>query len=196
MSTSSNQTTQHGMNVEVDLQTKETKIRQTLQGNKFIIISTLIGTIYSLLWALLILYYTKYDTHPNNCKTFLKWTHALYICLFVSIAFNIIVLIIQITTRTNFNVSVKLLFTKNVFYYIAGIAIVICISYAYATTNKVSSCGTIAKIILGYIAIEWFITFVCLGSVVGFIIYICCCKVKEIEIKGDDISDEEIKKVI
>ena len=196
MSTSSNQTTQHGLNVEVDLQTKETKIRQTLQGNKFIIISTLIGTIYSLLWALLILYYTKYDTHPSNCKTFLKFTHALYICLFVSIAFNIIVLIIQLTTRKNFNVSVILLKIKTVVYYVVGITIVVCITCVYATTNKVSSCGTITKIIIGYIAVEWFIMFVCLGTVVGFIIYICCCKIKEIEIKGDDISDEEIKKVI
>ena len=196
MSTSSNQTTQHGLNIEVDLQTKETKIRQTLQGNQFIIISTLIGSIYSLLWALLILYYTQFDTHPYNCKTFLTWTRVLYICLFVSILFNIIVFIIQITTRKNIKISIILLTIKSLFYYALGTIIVICISIVYAKTNKVSSCGTIAKIVLGYIAVEWFIIVACLGSVIGFIIYICCCKVKEIEIKGDDISDEEIKKVI
>ena len=196
MSTSSNQTTQHGLNIEVDLRTKEAKIHQTLQENQFIIISALIGSIYSLLWALLILYYTEYDTHPYNCKNLLKWTRAIYICLFISIFFNIIVFVIQIATKKNILLSIKLLAIKSLFYYIVGTSMVIGISVGYAQTNKVLSCGTIAKIVLGYIAVEWFIIVVCLGSVIGFSIYICCCKVKEIEIKGDDISDEEIKKVI
>lgn len=192
---SSIQTTQNGLNIFPELRTKETKIREFYSSSNYIIITTIINLIYSLIWTILLIVYTEKDTLPSNCNKLKKCNRGVYSLLILSIIISVISSLIHLFYN-NFSVVCKILTIKTIYHYIVGLSLVISVTVVYYQTDNIELCSTMKKIDYGYIISEWIIMGVCIAGYCGIFLFVICCKAKHQEWDGSgEVSDEEMKKV-
>lgn len=163
------------------------------------ILSTVISSIYSLTFIILLLIFnpkTGDEVNKKDCKPLKRWNRALYIVLIISLIFAIICTIIQIKNRHIEKNVTLILLIRTLFNYIVGLTMLICMTVVYFTHNG-SECTPVGRVDLVYIILEWIIFTVCIVFHYSIVIYFCCCKAKRKYWDGEgEIDPEEIKKVI
>ena len=173
-------------------------------GTKRTLLSTIISSIYTLTFFILLLYYNekKYTDDKGfhvgeDCNKLKIWNRVLYIGLGISFIFFIICTILQIKNQGREKYVSFLLLIRTVFNYIVGLFFLISITCVYFTIDNISLCPTVKYIDLAYIIVEWIIFSACIILHYAIVIFFVCCKAKRKYWDGSgEVDPEEMKKVI
>ena len=180
-------------------------------GTSRTLLSTIISSIYTLIFFILLLYYNEYNSDSdefekdiyNNkydeCRKLRRWNRVLYIGLGISFLFFIICTVLQIKNQGKEKYVSILLLIRTVFNYIIGLFFLISITSVYFSISGdvMDNCPTVRKIDLAYIICEWAIFSVCIIFHYAIVIFFVCCKAKRKPWNGEgEVDPEEIKKVI
>ena len=174
-------------------------------GTKRTLLSTIISSIYTLTFFILLIYYNEkkygddngFHKGENDCIKLKKWNRVLYIGLGISFIFFIICTILQIKNQGREKYVSFLLLIRTVFNYIVGLFFLISITCAYFTIDNISLCPTVKYIDLAYIIVEWIIFSTCIILHYAIVIFFVCCKAKRKYWDGSgEVDPEEMKKVI
>ena len=169
-------------------------------GTKRTLLSTIISSIYTLIFFILLIYYNekKYEQgFIGECLRLKRWNRVLYIGLGVSFIFFIVCTILQINNQGKEKYVSILLLIRTIFNYIIGLFFLISITCAYFSIDNIDICPTVKKVDLAYIIVEWVIFSACIILHYAIVIFFLCCKAKRKAWNGDgDVDPEEMKKVI
>ena len=180
-------------------------------GTSRTLLSTIISSIYTLIFFILLLYYNEYNSDSdefekdiyNNkydeCRKLRRWNRVLYIGLGISFLFFIICTVLQIKNQGKEKYVSILLLIRTVFNYIIGLFFLISITSVYfgISGDVMDNCPTVRKVDLAYIICEWAIFSVCIIFHYAIVIFFVCCKAKRKQWNGEgEVDPEEIKKVI
>ena len=180
-------------------------------GTSRTLLSTIISSIYTLIFFILLLYYNEYNSDSdefekdiyNNkydeCKKLRRWNRVLYIGLGISFVFFIVCTVLQIKNQGKEKYVSILLLIRTVFNYIIGLFFLISITSVYfgISGDVMDNCPTVRKVDLAYIICEWAIFSVCIIFHYAIVIFFVCCKAKRKPWNGEgEVDPEEIKKVI
>ena len=180
-------------------------------GTSRTLLSTIISSIYTLIFFILLLYYNEYNSDSdefekdiyNNkydeCRKLRRWNRVLYIGLGISFVFFIICTVLQIKNQGKEKYVSILLLIRTVFNYIIGLFFLISITSVYfgISGDVMDNCPTVRKVDLAYIICEWAIFSVCIIFHYAIVIFFVCCKAKRKPWNGEgEVDPEEIKKVI
>ena len=180
-------------------------------GTSRTLLSTIISSIYTLTFFILLLYYNEYNSDSdefekdiyNNkydeCRKLLRWNRVLYIGLGISFVFFIVCTILQIKNQGKEKYVSILLLTRTVFNYIIGLFFLISITTVYfgISGDIMDNCPKVRKVDLAYIICEWAIFSVCIIFHYAIVIFFVCCKAKRKYWNGEgEVDPEEMKKVI
>ena len=179
-------------------------IIQKFGGTSRTLLSTIVSSIYTLTFFILLLYYNekKYDANKGfgvgeECNKLKKWNRVLYVELSISFIFFIICTILQIQNQGREKYVSILLLIRTIFNYIIGLFFLISITCVYFSIDNMDNCPTVKKVDLAYIIIEWIIFSSCIILHYAIVIFFVCCKAKRKEWDGTgDVDPEEMKKVI
>ena len=181
-------------------------------GTKRTLLSTIISSIYTLTFFILLLYYNEFngdsdnfknssngDKIHNDCRRLQRWNRVLYIGLGISFIFFILCTILQIRNQGKEKYVSILLLIRTLFNYIVGLFFLISITSAYFSIQEsvMDNCPVVKKVDLAYIICEWVIFSVCIILHYAIVIFFVCCKAKRKQWNGEgDVDPEEMKKVI
>ena len=180
-------------------------------GTSRTLLSTIISSIYTLIFFILLLYYNEYNSDSdefekdiyNNkydeCRKLRRWNRVLYIGLGISFVFFIICTALQIKNQGKEKYVSILLLIRTVFNYIIGLFFLISITSVYfgISGDVMDNCPSVKKVDLAYIICEWAIFSVCIIFHYAIVIFFVCCKAKRKPWNGEgEVDPEEIKKVI
>ena len=180
-------------------------------GTSRTLLSTIISSIYTLIFFILLLYYNEYNSDSdefekdiyNNkydeCRKLRRWNRVLYIGLGISFLFFIICTVLQIKNQGKEKFVSILLLIRTVFNYIIGLFFLISITSVYfgISGDVMDNCPSVKKVDLAYIICEWAIFSVCIIFHYAIVIFFVCCKAKRKPWNGEgEVDPEEIKKVI
>ena len=180
-------------------------------GTSRTLLSTIISSIYTLIFFILLLYYNEYNSDSdefekdiyNNkydeCRKLRRWNRVLYIGLGISFVFFIICTVLQIKNQGKEKYVSILLLIRTVFNYIIGLFFLISITSVYfgISGDVMDNCPSVKKVDLAYIICEWAIFSVCIIFHYAIVIFFVCCKAKRKQWNGEgEVDPEEIKKVI
>ena len=169
-------------------------------GTKRTLLSTIISSIYTLTFFILLIYYNekKYENgFHGDCVRLKSWNRVLYVGLGISFIFFIICTILQINNQGREKYVSILLLIRTIFNYIIGLFFLISITCAYFSIENIDSCPTVKNVDLAYIIVEWVIFSACIILHYAIVIFFLCCKAKRKPWNGDgDVDPEEMKKVI
>jgi hypothetical protein len=180
-------------------------------GTSRTLLSTIISSIYTLIFFILLLYYNEYNSDSdefekdiyNNkydeCRKLRRWNRVLYIGLGISFLFFIICTVLQIKNQGKEKYVSILLLIRTVFNYIIGLFFLISITSVYfgISGDVMDNCPSVKKVDLAYIICEWAIFSVCIIFHYAIVIFFVCCKAKRKPWNGEgEVDPEEIKKVI
>ena len=180
-------------------------------GTSRTLLSTIISSIYTLIFFILLLYYNEYNSDSdefekdiyNNkfdeCRKLRRWNRVLYIGLGISFLFFIICTVLQIKNQGKEKYVSILLLIRTVFNYIIGLFFLISITSVYfgISGDVMDNCPSVKKVDLAYIICEWAIFSVCIIFHYAIVIFFVCCKAKRKQWNGEgEVDPEEIKKVI
>lgn len=163
------------------------------------ILSTVISSIYTLTFIILLLIYTEIKDRKDidACKKLEKWNRALYIALIFSFVFAIICTIIQLSCKDIEKNVTLILLIRTIFNYIIGLIFLISMTVVYFGTEGINDCTPVKYIDFIYIILEWIIFSVCILFHYSIVIYFLCCKAKRTYWDGEGpIDPNELKKVI
>ena len=180
-------------------------------GTSRTLLSTIISSIYTLIFFILLLYYNEYNSDSdefekdiyNNkydeCRKLRRWNRVLYIGLGISFVFFIVCTVLQIKNQGKEKYVSILLLIRTVFNYIIGLFFLISITSVYfgISGDVMDNCPSVKKVDLAYIICEWAIFSVCIIFHYAIVIFFVCCKAKRKPWNGEgEVDPEEIKKVI
>ena len=180
-------------------------------GTSRTLLSTIISSIYTLTFFILLLYYNEYNSDSDEyekdiyngkydeCRKLRRWNRVLYIGLGISFVFFIICTVLQIKNQGKEKYVSILLLIRTVFNYIIGLFFLISITSVYfgISGDVLDNCPTVRKVDLAYIICEWAIFSVCIIFHYAIVIFFVCCKAKRKQWNGEgEVDPEEIKKVI
>ena len=180
-------------------------------GTSRTLLSTIISSIYTVIFFILLLYYNEYNSDSdeyekdiyNNkydeCRKLKRWNRVLYIGLGISFVFFIVCTVLQIKNQGKEKYVSILLLIRTVFNYIIGLFFLISITSVYfgISGDVMDNCPTVRKVDLAYIICEWAIFSVCIIFHYAIVIFFVCCKAKRKPWNGEgEVDPEEIKKVI
>ena len=180
-------------------------------GTSRTLLSTIISSVYTLTFFILLLYYNEYssdsdefekdiyDNKFNDCRKLKRWNRVLYIGLGISFVFFIVCTVLQIKNQGKEKYVSILLLIRTVFNYIIGLFFLIAITCVYFGINGdiMDNCPNVRKVDLAYIICEWAIFSVCIIFHYAIVLFFVCCKAKRKPWNGEgEVDPEEIKKVI
>ena len=180
-------------------------------GTSRTLLSTIISSIYTLIFFILLLYYNEYNSDSdefekdiyNNkydeCRKLRRWNRVLYIGLGISFVFFIVCTVLQIKNQGKEKYVSILLLIRTIFNYIIGLFFLISITSVYfgISGDVMDNCPSVKKVDLAYIICEWAIFSVCIIFHYAIVIFFVCCKAKRKPWNGEgEVDPEEIKKVI
>jgi len=172
-------------------------------GTNRTVLSTVISSIYTLAFLVLLAYYNEkhYDKGKDfsigECNKLKRWNRVIYIGLGVSFIFFIICTILQIMNKEKEKYVAILLLIRTLFNYIIGLFFLIAITVVYFTLDDIDKCPTVKKVDLAYIICEWIIFSFCIIFHYMLVFFFICCKAKRKFWNGEgDVDPEEMKKVI
>ena len=172
-------------------------------GTPRTLLSTIISSIYSLLFIILLIYYNEKhynegeDFSVGQCSRLKKWNRVLYIGLIISFIFFIVCTIFQINNKEKEKYIAILLLVRTLFNYIVGLFFLIAITVVYFGIDDIDKCPTVRKVDLAYIICEWIIFSVCIIFHYAVVFFFICCKAKRKFWNGEgEVDPEEMKKVI
>lgn len=180
-------------------------------GTSRTLISTIISSIYTLTFFILLLYYNEcnsdsdefekdiYNNKYDECRKLKRWNRVLYIGLGISFVFFIVCTVLQIKNQGKEKYVSILLLTRTVFNYIIGLFFLISITCVYfgISGDIMDNCPIVRKVDLAYIICEWAIFSVCIIFHYAIVIFFVCCKAKRKQWNGEgEVDPEEMKKVI
>ena len=175
-------------------------------GTRRTLLSTIISSIYTLTFFILLIYYNEKNYNINeetdknkekDCNKLRHWNRVLYIGLGISFVFFILCTILQINNQGKEKYVSILLLIRTVFNYIIGLFFLISITCVYFGIDDIGYCPNVKHVDLAYIIIEWIIFSVCIIIHYAIVIFFVCCKAKRKEWDGTgDVDPEEMKKVI
>ena len=167
------------------------------------ILSTIISSIYTIVFFVLLVYYNEKhyekgkDFDVGECNKLKKWNRVIYIGLGVSFIFFIVCTILQIINKEKEKYVAILLLIRTLFNYIIGLFFVISITVVYFGMDDVDKCPPVKKVDLAYIICEWCIFSLCIIFHYAIVFFFVCCKAKRKFWNGEgDVDPEEMKKVI
>ena len=183
-----------------DIEKNKDYIISKFGGTKRTLLSTIISSIYTLTFFILLIYYNekKYENgFHGDCVRLKRWNRVLYVGLGISFIFFIICTILQINNQGREKYVSILLLIRTIFNYIIGLFFLISITCAYFSIENIDSCPSVKKVDLAYIIVEWVIFSACIILHYAIVIFFLCCKAKRKPWNGDgDVDPEEMKKVI
>ena len=172
-------------------------------GTNRTVLSTVISSIYTLLFLVLLVYYNEknYDKGKDfsvgECNKLKRWNRVIYIGLGVSFIFFIICTILQILNKEKEKYIAILLLIRTLFNYFIGLFFLISITVVYFGIDDIDKCPTVRKVDLAYIICEWVIFSLCIVFHYMIVFFFICCKAKRKFWNGEgDVDPEEMKKVI
>ena len=172
-------------------------------GTQRTLLSTIISSLYTLLFFILLIYYNEKhynageDFLVGECKRLKKWNRVIYIGLGVSFIFIIVCTILQIMNKEKEKYIAILLLVRTVFNYIVGLFFLISITVVYFGIYDIEKCPPVRKVDLAYIICEWAIFSVCIIFHYAIVFFFVCCKAKRKPWNGEgEVDPEEMKKVI
>ena len=172
-------------------------------GTNRTVLSTVISSIYTLAFLVLLAYYNEkhYDKGKDfsigECNKLKRWNRVIYIGLGVSFIFFIICTILQIMNKEKEKYVAILLLIRTLFNYFIGLFFLIAITVVYFTLDDIDKCPTVKKVDLVYIICEWVIFSFCIIFHYMLVFFFICCKAKRKFWNGEgDVDPEEMKKVI
>ena len=172
-------------------------------GTHRTVLSTVISSIYTLAFLVLLAYYNEkhYDKGKDfsigECNKLKRWNRVIYIGLGVSFIFFIICTILQIMNKEKEKYVAILLLIRTLFNYFIGLFFLIAITVVYFTIDDIDKCPTVKKVDLAYIICEWIIFSFCIIFHYMLVFFFICCKAKRKFWNGEgDVDPEEMKKVI
>ena len=172
-------------------------------GTNRTVLSTVISSIYTLAFLVLLAYYNEkhYDKGKDfsigECNKLKRWNRVIYIGLGVSFIFFIICTILQIMNKEKEKYVAILLLIRTLFNYFIGLFFLIAITVVYFTLDDIDKCPTVKKVDLAYIICEWIIFSFCIIFHYMLVFFFICCKAKRKFWNGEgDVDPEEMKKVI
>ena len=172
-------------------------------GTNRTVLSTVISSIYTLLFLVLLVYYNEknYDKGKDfsvgECNKLKRWNRVIYIGLGVSFIFFIICTILQILNKEKEKYIAILLLRRTIFNYFIGLFFLISITVVYFGIDDIDKCPTVRKVDLAYIICEWVIFSLCIVFHYMIVFFFICCKAKRKFWNGEgDVDPEEMKKVI
>ena len=172
-------------------------------GTKRTVLSTVISSLYTLVFLILFIYYNEkhYDEGKDfkfgDCKRLKRWNRVIYIGLAVSFVFFIVCTILQIINKEKEKYIAILLLIRTVFNYIVGLFFLISITVVYFGIDEIDKCPPVRRVDLAYIICEWIIFSVCIIFHYIIVFFFLCCKAKRTFWNGEgDVDPEEMKKVI
>ena len=172
-------------------------------GTNRTVLSTVISSIYTLAFLVLLAYYNEkhYDKGKDfsigECNKLKRWNRVIYIGLGVSFIFFIICTILQIMNKEKEKYVAILLLIRTLFNYFIGLFFLIAITVVYFTLDDIDKCPTVKKVDLAYIICEWVIFSFCIIFHYMLVFFFICCKAKRKFWNGEgDVDPEEMKKVI
>ena len=168
------------------------------------LLSTIISSIYTLTFFILLIYYNEKNYGENDgfykgeeCIRLKRWNRVLYIGLGISFIFFLISTILQIKNQGREKYVSILLLIRTLFNYVIGLFFLISITCVYFSIDDIEMCPTVKKVDLAYIILEWIIFSTCIILHYTIVIFFLCCKAKRKEWDGTgDVDPEEMKKVI
>ena len=172
-------------------------------GTNRTVLSTVISSIYTLLFLVLLVYYNEknYDKGKDfsvgECNKLKRWNRVIYIGLGTSFIFFIVCTILQIINKEKEKYVAILLLIRTLFNYFIGLFFVIAITVVYFGIDDIDKCPTVRKVDLAYIICEWAIFSLCIVFHYMIVFFFICCKAKRKFWNGEgDVDPEEMKKVI
>ena len=172
-------------------------------GTKRTVLSTVISSLYTLVFLILFIYYNEkhYDEGKDfkfgDCNRLKRWYRVIYIGLAVSFVFFIVCTILQIINKEKEKYIAILLLIRTVFNYIVGLFFLISITVVYFGIDEIDKCPPVRRVDLAYIICEWIIFSVCIIFHYIIVFFFLCCKAKRTFWNGEgDVDPEEMKKVI
>ena len=172
-------------------------------GTNRTVLSTVISSIYTLLFLVLLVYYNEknYDKGKDfsvgECNKLKRWNRVIYIGLGASFIFFIVCTILQIINKEKEKYVAILLLIRTLFNYFIGLFFVIAITVVYFGIDDIDKCPTVRKVDLAYIICEWAIFSLCIVFHYMIVFFFICCKAKRKFWNGEgDVDPEEMKKVI
>ena len=172
-------------------------------GTNRTVLSTVISSIYTLVFLVLLAYYNEkhYDKGKDfsigECNKLKRWNRVIYIGLGISFIFFIICTILQIMNKEKEKYVAILLLIRTLFNYFIGLFFLIAITVVYFTIDDLDKCPTVKKVDLAYIICEWVIFSFCIIFHYMLVFFFICCKAKRKFWNGEgDVDPEEMKKVI
>jgi len=172
-------------------------------GTNRTVLSTVISSIYTLLFLVLLVYYNEKSYDKGNdfsvgeCNKLKRWNRVIYIGLGVSFIFFIVCTILQIINKEKEKYIAILLLIRTIFNYFVGLFFLISITVVYFGIDDIEKCPTVRKVDLAYIICEWLIFSLCIVFHYMIVFFFICCKAKRKFWNGEgDVDPEEMKKVI
>ena len=172
-------------------------------GTKRTVLSTVISSLYTLVFLILFIYYNEkhYDEGKDfkfgDCNRLKRWNRVIYIGLAVSFVFFIVCTILQIINKEKEKYIAILLLIRTVFNYIVGLFFLISITVVYFGIDEIDKCPPVRRVDFAYIICEWIIFSVCIIFHYIIVFFFLCCKAKRTFWNGEgDVDPEEMKKVI
>ena len=172
-------------------------------GTKRTVLSTVISSLYTLVFLILFIYYNEKHYDEGNdfkfgdCNRLKRWNRVIYIGLAVSFVFFIVCTILQIINKEKEKYIAILLLIRTVFNYIVGLFFLISITVVYFGIDEIDKCPPVRRVDLAYIICEWIIFSVCIIFHYIIVFFFLCCKAKRTFWNGEgDVDPEEMKKVI
>ena len=172
-------------------------------GTNRTVLSTVISSIYTLIFLVLLVYYNEknYDKGKDfsvgECNKLKRWNRVIYIGLGTSFIFFIVCTILQIINKEKEKYVAILLLIRTLFNYFIGLFFVIAITVVYFGIDDIDKCPTVRIVDLAYIICEWAIFSLCIVFHYMIVFFFICCKAKRKFWNGEgDVDPEEMKKVI